>query len=221
MKQSGKELRVQQLSRTFSDWTLQADFRVQPHQRVALVAPSGSGKTSLLKMIAGLEPFDSGRLFYGDEEMTHWPIQKRKIGFLFQDQRLFSHLSIFENLTFGLQMQGISKKECQKHLEPWLDAIQLKHRLEHSIEGLSGGEKQRIAWARALIWKPQMIFLDEPWNGLDSEMRSKLIQHFIEFHKNWPVPVLFVSHQAEDIQDFATHQLQFEQRGSTVIFTGG
>ena len=206
-----KALRVKNFKIEMPDFALWADFSIEVGERIALVGRSGSGKTTFLRALAGLEPITAeSRIFLGGEEVTHLPTQKRGFGFVFQEPSLFESMSVVENCAFGLRMQGIEKAARQKEALNWLEKVSLEHRAHASVGTLSGGEKQRVAFIRALLPKPQVILLDEPFSSLDQEMREGLRDEFRKLHALWPAPALLVSHDEGDIRSLATGRLKLE-----------
>ena len=207
-------LRVEKLTKQMGEFTLEADFSVDVGERVALVGRSGSGKTTLLRILAGLEllsgPVDQGKVFLGRCEITNSPPQKREIGFVFQDQALFWNLSVMDNVTFGLRMRGVPRKEREESALTWLEKVGLKTRMNSAVGYLSGGEKQRVALIRALIWKPKLLLLDEPFSALDAELKEVLRTELIELHRLWPAPMLFVTHDEADIKSVASARLNLK-----------
>jgi ABC-type Fe3+/spermidine/putrescine transport system ATPase subunit len=205
------DLRVENLVKKVADFTLQADFTVQVGERVGLLGKSGSGKTTLLRTLAGLESLrsdsDSGSIFLGKKEVTTLPSQAREMGFVFQDLALFSSLSVLENVTFGLRMKNVKKTEREALGISWLERVGLQSKANSSVLHLSGGEKQRVAFIRALIWKPKLILLDEPFTALDPHLRSDLHKQLIELHQLWPAPLILVTHDPFDLRQIATDQM--------------
>jgi ABC-type sugar transport system ATPase subunit len=189
------------------DFTLAADFSLGQGERAALIGKSGIGKTTLLRLVAGLEPLDSGRVWIGGHDVTAWAPQKRRVGFVFQEAALFPSLDVLGNVIFGLSQQGVPRSEAEKQGLEWLEKVELLDKARSSIGTLSGGEAQRVAFARALIWKPQLILLDEPFSALDAELRQGLRLQLLRLHEQWPVPLLLVSHDAQDLEAIANVRL--------------
>jgi len=206
------ELKVQGVQKEVSDFVLAADFSVKPGQRSVLIGRSGSGKTTLIRLIAGLDSLsgarDQGRIWLGTKDMTELPAQKRKMGVLFQDLGLFPALNVLENVTFALKMQGFSREKREAEAFSWLQKVGLEKKIHSRIDRLSGGEAQRVALIRALIWKPRAFLLDEPFSALDRDLRNVLRSELLELHRLWPVPMILVSHDPEDLQQIATQQLR-------------
>ncbi len=189
---------------------LEADFAVGAGERVGLVGPSGSGKTSLLRAIAGLDPIEAGSIRLGDTELSGLAPKDRRIGFVFQEPALFPALSVIENAAFGLRMRGAGRGEREKEAMHWLEAAGIAGLRDRSVDSLSGGEAQRVAWIRALIWKPGLILLDEPFSALDRDARSGLQRHLLNLHARRPVPMILVSHDEQDVAALSTRVLRFE-----------
>lgn len=210
-------LNVRGMVRRFKDFTLEADFRVAPGERVALVGRSGSGKTSLLRWIAGLDAGDGGRIDLGEEDITLLPPERRQIGYVFQEQALFPALDVIENAAFGLRVRGHSRKAREARVMPWLERVGLGGRARESVGILSGGERQRVAFIRALVWQPKLVLLDEPFSAMDAEMRQTLRAELVELHRLWPVPLVLVTHDEVDLEAVATARIPVhEEEGGRV-----
>jgi ABC-type sugar transport system ATPase subunit len=209
-----KPLRVENLIKSYDDFVLNAHFQVEVGERLALVGKSGGGKTTLLRLIAGLDslqpPTGSGRVFLGERDLTQTPPQNRQIGLVFQDQALFSHFNVLENVAFGLKVRGMPKKLREKEAKEWLMKAGLSEKANQAVSYLSGGEKQRVAFIRALIWHPQIVLLDEPFSALDPELRTSLRQELMELHRLWPAPLIIVTHDETDLHTLATGKLLLE-----------
>jgi ABC-type Fe3+/spermidine/putrescine transport system ATPase subunit len=215
------ELRLESLRKQIEDFTLRADFSLAEGERAALVGKSGMGKTTLLRLIAGLESPDAGKVFLGGEDVTSWEPQKRRIGFVFQEAALFPSLSVLGNAIFGLLQHGVARAQAEKLGMEWLSKVGLAARAQSSIAHLSGGEAQRVAFVRALIWKPQLILLDEPFSALDSELRQEVRSELLRLHQEWPVPLLLVSHDAQDLEAIANVRLELRAASGEPSGTSG
>jgi sulfate transport system ATP-binding protein len=213
------DLRLVNLSLPVSNFVIRGRLSVAPGERVALRGRSGSGKTTLLRVIAGLHPLrvGQGQVFLGKEEITSYPAHQREVGFVFQDYALFSGMTVLENICFGLRMRKVSKEERRVAGKIWLKKIGLEEKAEVYPDVLSGGEKQRVAWARAVIWKPRMILLDEPFSALDPALRKEFRTQLIDLHHEWPVPLLWVSHDDADVEEVATSQITLQVDPTTSI----
>jgi ABC-type Fe3+/spermidine/putrescine transport system ATPase subunit len=205
------ELRLENLRKRIEDFTLSAQFSLKNGERAALIGKSGSGKTTLLRMIAGLDSQDFGQVWLGGEDITRQPPQKRQIGYVFQEAALFPSLDVLGNAIFGLLRQGVPRREAEKLGLEWLDKVGLSKKARSPIAHLSGGEAQRVAFVRALIWKPRLILLDEPFSALDAELRQGLRSELLKLHEQWPVPLLLVSHDAQDLEELATVRLRLQE----------
>jgi ABC-type sulfate/molybdate transport systems ATPase subunit len=206
---------------SFGDFTLAADFSLGQGERAALIGKSGIGKTTLLRLIAGLESLDSGRVWISGQDVTDWTPQKRRVGFVFQEAALFPSLDVLGNVIFGLLQQGIPRAAAEKQGMEWLEKVELLEKAHSPIGNLSGGEAQRVAFARALIWKPQLILLDEPFSALDAELRQELRLQLLRLHEQWPVPLLLVSHDAQDLEAIANVRLTLRAGPSSSLNSGG
>lgn len=173
---------------------------------VALSGPSGSGKTTILKMIAGLLQPDRGRLSINDEVLfdkagqIDVPAHRRRIGFVFQDSRLFPHLSVKNNLAYGRVMNALARDRA--HEAHVIELLDIGHLLERSVDDLSGGEKQRVAIGRALLAKPRLLLLDEPMSSLDEARKQDILPYLIRLGGEG-VPMIYVSHDADEIAQLA------------------
>lgn len=159
-----------------------------------LLGASGCGKTTLLKIIAGLTPPDSGRLFVNDCEMTDTPPERRNIVYLFQKPTLFDFLNVRENIEFGLKMRGVEKGERRKRAEEALERIGLPGYGERKTSQLSGGQAQRIALARALVVRPDVLLLDEPLSSLDASLRDEMRDLIRDVNRNSGTTMIMVTH---------------------------
>ncbi len=169
---------------------------------VALLGPSGSGKTTLLRIIAGLEPADEGTIHFHGEDTTDRPVRERQVGFVFQHYALFRHMSVFENVAFGLRVRPRkarpSDKEIRETVVGLLHLVQLDVLSERRPSELSGGQRQRVALARALAVKPKVLLLDEPFGALDAKVRKELRRWLRRLHEEVHVTSLFVTHDQEE-----------------------
>jgi len=165
---------------------------------VALLGPSGSGKTTLLRVIAGLETADEGAVLYKDEEVTDTPVQHRQVGFVFQHYALFRHMSVFENIAFGMRVRKWPSSKIQQRVTELIHLIRLEGLDQRYPSQLSGGQRQRVALARALASEPRVLLLDEPFGALDAKVRLELRQWLRRLHDQIHLTSIFVTHDQED-----------------------
>ena len=169
---------------------------------IALLGPSGSGKTTLLRVIAGLEMPTSGRVMFGDEDASRKTVQDRNVGFVFQSYALFRHMTVFENVAFGLRVRSrrrrLDEAAIAKRVTGLLDLVQLGGLHGRYPGQLSGGQQQRVALARALAIEPRVLLLDEPFGALDAKVRKDLRRWLRQLHDEIHVTSLFVTHDQEE-----------------------
>ena len=183
---------------------LQTAFHVEECGITVVFGPSGSGKSSLINCIAGLETPVSGRIvcrgstYFDGEGNIDLPPEKRRLGYVFQDARLFPHLSVRENLAFGLRFHGGARKNSLPNLEEVAELLGVAHLLHRRPANLSGGEKQRVAIGRALLCRPNLLLMDEPLSSLDMALKDGLLTYIAEIPRRWGVPVLYVTHAPEE-----------------------
>ena len=171
-------------------------------EMIGLLGPSGSGKTTLLRIIAGLEGADTGRIQFGDRDVTNLHVRDRRVGFVFQNYALFRHMTVADNVAFGLEVlprkERPSVSEIQKRVMHLLDMVQLAHLANRFPSQLSGGQKQRIALARALATQPEVLLLDEPFGALDAKVRKELRRWLRGLHEELGFTSVFVTHDQEE-----------------------
>lgn len=172
-------------------------------QLVALLGPSGSGKTTLLRIIAGLEAPDAGRVFYGDKDVTNLSTRDRGIGFVFQHYALFGHMTIFDNIAFGLRVRKWKQAQIQPRVMELMRLIQLEGMEKRFPAQLSGGQRQRVALARALAAQPAVMLLDEPFGALDAKVRADLRRWIRDLHDEIHMTSVFVTHDQEEAFEVA------------------
>ncbi len=173
-------------------------FRVDQGHLAALLGPSGSGKTTILRMIAGLEQQDSGDVIVDGNVVNHIPAKERGIGFVFQNYALFRHMTVFENIAFGLRVQKKGKKEIRDRVMELVELVGLEGMHKRYPHQLSGGQRQRVAFARALAPKPQLLLLDEPFAAIDAKVRKELRVWLKEMIAQVGITSLFVTHDQEE-----------------------
>jgi sulfate transport system ATP-binding protein len=172
-------------------------------QLTALLGPSGSGKSTLLKIVAGLTPLDSGQVVIGDRDVTHAPARDRHIGFCFQDYAPFRHLSVFDNVAYGLKVQRVPRDERRRQVEELLGLVRLEDFANQYPHHLSGGQRQRMALARALAVKPDVLLLDEPFAALDAQVRSELRSWVRSLQRDLGITTILVTHDQSEAMEIA------------------
>jgi ABC-type Fe3+/spermidine/putrescine transport system ATPase subunit len=185
----------------------------------ALLGPSGSGKTSLLRSIAGFIDPDAGRIIIGGRDVTHVPPHRRGIGIVFQSYALFPHLSVADNVAFGLRMQGVGRAEMTRRVREMLALVGLSMLAQRRPAELSGGQQQRVALARALVIRPQILLLDEPLSALDRKIREEMRSEIKRLHRETGTTTVMVTHDQEEAVDLADELVlmdhgQIEQTGT-------
>jgi sulfate/thiosulfate transport system ATP-binding protein len=169
----------------------------------ALLGPSGGGKTTLLRCIAGLESPDTGTVRMDGRDVTNVPVRRRGIGFVFQHYAAFKHMSVADNVAFGLTVQKRPKAETKARVKELLDLVGLSHLAQRRPHQLSGGQRQRMALARALAVEPNVLLLDEPFGALDARVREELRDWLRRLHDEVEVTTLFVTHDQTEAMDIA------------------
>lgn len=196
---------VKNLSKVFGTFKALDDvsLEAQSGSLLALLGPSGSGKTTLLRIIAGLESADSGSVHYEDEDVTHQSPRDRQVGFVFQHYALFRHMSVFENVAFGMRVRKRPNSEIQDRVHELLGLVRLDGLSQRYPAQLSGGQRQRVALARALAVQPRILLLDEPFGALDAKVRQELRQWLRQLHDKIHLTTVFVTHDQEEAFEVA------------------
>ena len=183
------------------------NLNIQSGELVALLGPSGCGKTSLLRIIAGLETPDSGSIVFHGEDVSSHDVRDRNVGFVFQHYALFRHMTVFDNVAFGLRMkprkQRPSETVIAEKVHELLGLVQLDWLADRYPEQLSGGQRQRIALARALAVEPKVLLLDEPFGALDAKVRKELRRWLARLHEDVHLTSVFVTHDQEEAMEVA------------------
>lgn len=196
---------VENVSKQFGSFKAvdEVSLEIKSDSLVALLGPSGSGKSTLLRLIAGLEMPDSGRIWLTGQDATQKPVQERNIGFVFQHYALFKHMSVRQNIAFGLEIRKTPKAKTKARVEELLELVQLKGLSDRYPSQLSGGQRQRVALARALAVQPQVLLLDEPFGALDAKVRKDLRAWLRRLHDEVHVTTVFVTHDQEEAMEVA------------------
>ncbi len=171
---------------------------VRPGEFLTLLGPSGCGKTTTLRMIAGYEKPDAGRVLFGGEDVTDLPANKRNIGFVFQNYALFPHLSVFENVAYGLRVRAQANDAIAKSVGDVLALVGLAGYEQQFSAQLSGGEQQRVALARAIVIRPRVLLFDEPLSNLDAKLRVQMRQEIRDLQRRLAITTIYVTHDQEE-----------------------
>ncbi|MBB6068278.1 ABC transporter ATP-binding protein [Methanococcus maripaludis] len=193
------DLRLENISKNFEEHGVLTDIDFEcGEELVSLVGSSGCGKTTCLRIIAGFEKPDAGKIFLNGEDITNVPPNKRNIGLVFQNYALFPHLNVFENIAYGLRLKKFSKLDISEKVKNSIDLVNLGGYEKYPISELSGGMQQRVAIARAIVIEPKAMLLDEPLSNLDAKLRIKMRKELKELQRNFEIPTIYVTHDQEE-----------------------
>jgi len=202
-------IELQSLTKRFGEYAAvnAVDLHVKSGELIALLGPSGSGKTTLLRMIAGLETPTDGRILFSGDDATRRHVRERGVGFVFQHYALFKHMTVAQNVGFGLRVRARKSRppraEISARVQELLRLVQLEHYGERYPSQLSGGQRQRVALARALAVEPRILLLDEPFGALDAKVRVELRRWLRRLHDQMHVTSVFVTHDQEEAMEVA------------------
>jgi sulfate/thiosulfate transport system ATP-binding protein len=198
-------IEARSVTKRFGDFVALDDvsIKVESGSLTALLGPSGSGKSTLLRVIAGLERADGGDVFISGKEATALAPQKRGVGFVFQHYAPFKHMTVWDNVAFGLSIRKRPKAEIAARVDELLELVQLKGLGKRYPSQLSGGQRQRMALARALAPEPEVLLLDEPFGALDARVRVELREWLLRLHDEMHVTTIFVTHDQEEALELA------------------
>jgi len=202
-------IEVNQVTKRFDNFTAlkTLSLNVEPGELVALLGPSGSGKTTLLRIIAGLEFADEGRILFDGADAGERHVGERRVGFVFQHYALFRHMTVLENVAFGLRVvpreRRMANSDIEKRVHTLLSLVQLEHLSARYPSQLSGGQRQRVALARALAIEPRVLLLDEPFGALDAKVRKELRRWLRRLHDEMGLTSIFVTHDQEEALELA------------------
>jgi len=208
---------VRNVSRRFGDFVALDDvsLEVDSGSLTALLGPSGSGKSTLLRIIAGLERPDTGQILLSGRDATALTPQKRNIGFVFQHYAAFKHMTVYDNIAFGLKVRKRQKVEIRNRVDELLNLVQLEGLGDRYPSQLSGGQRQRMGLARALAPEPEVLLLDEPFGALDARVRAELREWLTRLHDVVHVTTVFVTHDQEEAMEVAD-QITLLNKGRVV-----
>ena len=207
---------IDNISFSYGDRNILRSFTLQvpTGSTTAVVGPSGSGKSTLLRIIAGLLTPTTGTIILNSQDISHVPTHLRSVGMVFQDNQLFPHLNVYDNVAFGLRMAKVDKRVIAERCQGLLDLVGLTEAAKQSVSTLSGGEAKRVALARALAPSPQVLLLDEPLTGLDNQLHDRLAQDLQRILHATSTTELLVTHlipEAEVISDVIHHLVNQSQ----------
>lgn len=206
-------LELRQIHQRYAHHPLLQDVNLQvaAGETVALLGPSGSGKSTLLNIVAGLQAPDAGRVWFDGQDITAMAPEHRRFALMFQDFALFPHLSVLDNVAFGLVEQGLPRREARAQALQMLGVFGLTEQAQRRVWNLSGGEQQRVALARALITQPRVLLLDEPFSALDADLRVALRQEFRTRIQAAGMATLLVTHDEAEARDLADRSVRLLQ----------
>lgn len=214
-------IRIEKLSKRFGDFTAvdNVSFDIADGELVALLGPSGGGKSTVLRIVSGLEVADSGTVELGGQRVDHLHARSRQVGFVFQHYALFEHMTVAQNVGFGLAVQKVDKSERRRRVAEIIGLVGLRGLEGRYPHQLSGGQRQRVALARALAPRPRVLLLDEPFGAVDAKVREELRRWLRRLHDELHATTLFVTHDQEEAFSVADRVLiinhgQLEQNGT-------
>ncbi|MFF2091158.1 sulfate/molybdate ABC transporter ATP-binding protein [Paenibacillus sp. NPDC058174] len=214
-------IEVRNLNKSFGDFNAvqNVSFEIEKGHLIGLLGPSGGGKTSILRMLAGLETPTSGDILFHGKRVNDLPPQERGIGFVFQNYALFKHMTVFDNIAFGLKVKKQSKEQIRQRVSELVELTGLKGFEHRYVHQLSGGQRQRVAFARALAPEPQLLLLDEPFAAIDAKIRTELRTWLKEMIERVGITSIFVTHDQDEAIEVADEIMiigkgKLEQKGT-------
>ena len=177
---------------------------IAPNEFFALLGPSGCGKTTLLRMISGLETPTSGQIYIGNEDMALTPPNKRPTNMVFQSYAVFPHMTVEQNVAYGLKVTGVESSEIKRRVAEGLDMVKLSHLAARKPDQMSGGQRQRVALARALVKRPKVLLLDEPLSALDAKLRDEMRLELTRLQENVGITFIIVTHDQDEALSMAS-----------------
>jgi ABC-type sugar transport system ATPase subunit len=200
------DIRLQGVQKKFSNEAIAVknlDFEIKDRELLVLLGPSGCGKSTTLNMLAGLELPTSGRIFFGNRDVTRVPPEERDISMVFQSIVLYPYLNVQDNILFALRLRKVPQDVQKQRLAEMASLLGIERYLRRAIHELSGGERQRVAIAKALVKRPKLFLLDEPFSSLDAEMRRELRGELVRIRRGLDTTMLFVTHDQEEALSIA------------------
>ncbi|MUT67552.1 sulfate/molybdate ABC transporter ATP-binding protein [Paenibacillus sp. NEAU-GSW1] len=214
-------IEVRNLNKSFGDFhaVQNVSFEIEKGHLIGLLGPSGGGKTSILRMLAGLETPTSGDILFHGKRVNDLPPQERGIGFVFQNYALFKHMTVFDNIAFGLKVKKLPKEQIRSRVMELVELTGLKGFEHRYVHQLSGGQRQRVAFARALAPEPQLLLLDEPFAAIDAKIRTELRTWLKEMIERVGITSIFVTHDQDEAIEVADEIMiigkgKLEQKGT-------
>jgi len=206
-------LNVARLSKSFGSHSVLQDisFGLNGNDVLAVLGRSGGGKTTLLKIIAGLENPDAGTLHLAGHDLRPLPPNERQLVYLYQEPLLFPHLTVFENVAFGLRIRKVNNSEVAQQVNQLLAELDLREHASKAPHQLSGGQRQRVSFGRALIIRPRLLLLDEPFGNLDAQTRADMQQLFLRVSRQHQMTAIFVTHDSREALTVGSRFAYLEQ----------
>ncbi|MGR5141090.1 ABC transporter ATP-binding protein [Photobacterium sp. DNB23_23_1] len=216
---TGKSVIINKLRKCYDGVTAlnRVSLNINPGEFCTLLGASGSGKTTLLKCLAGFESSDEGSIYIDGKDIQPISISKRNIGMVFQNYALFPHMTVYQNVAFGLEMRKMSRAEIEEYVEEVLALVELDEYKDRLPKELSGGQQQRVALARALVIKPDILLMDEPLGALDKNLRKSIQIQLKELHKKTGITIIYVTHDQEEAL-FLSDKIALMDQGEIVQY---
>ncbi|MER2559464.1 MAG: ABC transporter ATP-binding protein, partial [Myxococcaceae bacterium] len=187
------------------------DLEVAPGEFLVMVGPSGCGKTTLLRVIAGLEQVDSGQVVMDGQDLTNVPPRDRDVGMVFQSYALYPHMTVRENLAFGLELRKVPRADIDTRVAEAAKMLELSHLLDRKPKALSGGQRQRVAMGRVIVRRPRLFLFDEPLSNLDTALRVQMRGELARLHRQLGVTMIYVTHDQVEAMTLATRVAVFNK----------
>jgi len=210
-----KKIKIENVSKSFNGELIldNLSLEIPSGKFFTLLGPSGCGKTTLLRLIGGFEAVDSGRIYLGNEDITYLPVFQRRVNTVFQQYALFPHLSVFENVAYGLRVKKFKESEIKSKVMHMLSLVRLSGHEFKNIANLSGGQQQRVALARAIVNEPDVLLLDEPLAALDFNLREQMLIELLDLQHNFGTTFVYVTHDQAEALTVADGIAIFNQNG--------